>query len=84
MCSRYHKEIEKEINQTKVNKLQVQTNINAYINRPTTQQINFNSYKTHNEKNQSNKKKKPTRQIKLNIAPSNQLLQHDKTINIKD
>ena len=62
MWSRQHKKTENEIYQTKANKLQVQSNINAYINKPTTQQIKFNPYQKHNEKEpQSNKNKITTR-----------------------
>ena len=68
MCSRQHNSTENDIDQTNANKPQIQTNINAYINNTITQQIKFNPYQKHNDKEiQRNKKKTPIRQTKLNI-----------------
>ena len=59
MCSRQHNSTENETDQTNDNKPQIQTNINAYINKTIIQQIKSNPYQKYNNKEiQHNKKKK--------------------------
>ena len=50
MLCRQHNSTENEIDQTNDNKLQIQTNINVYINKTSTQQIKFNPYQKYNDK----------------------------------